>query len=436
MGSLAIRTPEGLRFKSDGYRRVRESQTPERRPREGRAGTVNLNLNRAGRSGRKSESTGSWLRAGFTWQPRGIVAQNWVKELVNSDSTMNARKSLTSIVVTSLFASELANACSRAVYFGKDGQTVTGRTMDWLHRDIDTNLWLYPRGLERTSGTKTPLNWRSKYGSLVTTIYEGAAADGMNEKGLVANLLYLAESKYPAEKADDTRPTLSIAAWVQYVLDSYATTAEAVEGLRKEEFRLVTITSPTGESGTVHLSISDPSGDSAIVEYLDGKLVIHHGKQYQVMTNSPTYDKQLSLAEYWKEIGGSMMLPGTNRASDRFARMSYYVNASTQTADPRLAVATVFSIMRNVSVPIGISTPGKPNAADTLWLTVSDQKNKVYYFQDTAGPSILFAKLAELDCTEGSGARKLQLDGNPDLGGDQTKNFKAAPLFKFLAPTQ
>jgi choloylglycine hydrolase len=47
--------------------------------------------------------------------------------------------------------------------------------MDWFVSDMDTNLWLYPRGLERTSNTKTPFTWRSKYGSVVTTIYEGAA---------------------------------------------------------------------------------------------------------------------------------------------------------------------------------------------------------------------------------------------------------------------
>ena len=35
---------------------------------------------------------------------------------------------------------------------------------------------------------------------------------------------------------------------------------------------------------------------------------------------------------------------------------------------------------------------------------------------------------------KGSGARKLQLDGNPDVAGDQTKNFKPAAPFKFLAP--
>ena len=114
----------------------------------------------------------------------------------------------TSLLAAALIIPTSTDACSRAVYFGKDGQTVTGRTMDWLHRDIDTNLWLYPRGLDRTSGTKTPFTWKTKYGSVVTTIYEGAAADGMNEKGVVANLLYLAESKYPADDAGDTRPTL------------------------------------------------------------------------------------------------------------------------------------------------------------------------------------------------------------------------------------
>jgi choloylglycine hydrolase len=74
----------------------------------------------------------------------------------------------------------------------------------------------------------------------------------MNEKGLVANLLYLAEARYPAANAADKRPTLSIAAWVQYVLDTYATTTEAVEGLRKEAFRMVPILAPSGEPGTVH----------------------------------------------------------------------------------------------------------------------------------------------------------------------------------------
>lgn len=347
---------------------------------------------------------------------------------------MKIRIAVALMLSAALMTRTALEACSRAVYFGKEGQTVTGRTMDWFVSDMDTNMWLYPRGLARTSNTDRPLTWKSKYGSVVTTIYEGAAADGMNEPGLVANLLYLAESTYPEARADDTRPTLPNSAWVQYVLDHYATTAEAVEDLRKETFRMVPIKAPTGEPGTVHLSISDASGDSAIFEYIEGKLRIHHGRQYQVMTNSPTFDRQQPLVDYWKEIGGSTFLPGTNRATDRFARLSYYVNEARQSADPREAVATVFSLMRNVSVPIGIKIPGKPNIADTLWLTVADQKNKVYYYQSTNSPSVIWAKLRDLDFREGSGARKLQLDGNPDVAGNQTANFKPAELFTFMAP--
>jgi choloylglycine hydrolase len=197
---------------------------------------------------------------------------------------------------------------------------------------------------------------------------------------------------------------------------------------------MVAITAPTGEPGTVHLSISDASGDSAIFEYLKGKLVIHHDRKYQVMTNSPTFDQQIALNTYWKTIGGQTMLPGTNRASDRFVRASYYINEAKQSADPRTAVATVFSVMRNVSVPIGIKIPGQPNIADTLWLTVADQKNRVYYYQDTKSPSVLWADMKRLDFSKGSGPRRLKLAGNPDVGGDQTAGFKPAPLFKFMIP--
>ena len=42
----------------------------------------------------------------------------------------------------------------------------------------------------------------------MTTIYEGAAADGMNERGLVADMLYLADSKDPATAPGDRRSFL------------------------------------------------------------------------------------------------------------------------------------------------------------------------------------------------------------------------------------
>jgi penicillin V acylase-like amidase (Ntn superfamily) len=150
--------------------------------------------------------------------------------------------------------------------------------------------------------------------------------------------------------------------------------------MRDAPFRAVMVVAPNGAEDDFHLSISDPTGDSAIFEYIGGRLVIHHGREYQVMTNSPAYDEQLSLNAYWKEIGGTIKLPGTNRAADRFARASFYINTTKQSADPREAVASVFRVMRNVSVPLGISTPDRPNVSSTIWRTVADQKNRVYYY--------------------------------------------------------
>jgi len=326
-----------------------------------------------------------------------------------------------------------ALACSRAVYFGLEGQTVTGRSMDWLE-DMQTNLWIFPRGMKHDGGMgEKGFKWTSRYGSVIASVYEAGTADGMNERGLVANLLFLVESEYPGDPGDN-RPQVSISAWTQYMLDSFSTVQEAVAELRKEAFRPVMVVAPNGVEGKIHLSISDASGDSAIFEYIKGKLIIHHGRQYQVMTNSPTYDQQLALNEYWKQIGGTVMLPGTNRAADRFARASFYINAVEQSGDPRAAAAAVFSVMRNVSVPRGISTPGQPNISSTIWRTVADQKNKVYFFEDTLSPSLVWVRLNQIDFNEGSGVRKLTLHGNPGLGGDQTANFKKAERFKFLAP--
>jgi penicillin V acylase-like amidase (Ntn superfamily) len=312
---------------------------------------------------------------------------------------------LAAVCLFALLPEPTADACTRAVYFGKEGQIVTGRSMDWIE-DMDTNLWIFPRGMKRDGGMgKGSFEWTSKHGSVIASVYEAGTADGMNEKGLVANLLYLTESEYPPET--DKRPPVVIAAWTQYVLDNFATVKETVDELKKESFRVVPTDAPNGARGTVHLSVSDPSGDSAIFEYVKGKLVIHHGKRYQVMTNSPVYDEQLALNRYWEQIGGTVMLPGTNRAADRFARASFYINACRQSADPREAVAAVFSVVRNVSVPRGIGTKAQPNISSTIWRTVSDHKKRVYYYENTASPALLWVSLKDVDFQEGSSVRKL-----------------------------
>ena len=276
--------------------------------------------------------------------------------------------------------------CTRVVYSGKNGMVVTGRSMDWK-TEMHSNLWVFPKGMERNGETgANSLQWTSKYGSVVTSAFEIASTDEVNEKGLVANLLWLPETEYPVR--DQSKPGLAITAWVQYMLDNVATVDEAVAFIDENTFQVVSDLMPDGSRlATLHLSISDATGDCAIFEYTGGKLTVYHSKEYKVMTNSPTYNKQLALNEYWKSIGGLSFLPGTNRPSDRFARASFYINALPQTDDVRIAIASVFSVIRNTSVPYGISTPEFPEISTTQWRTVSDSKNLLYFFESSLTPN-------------------------------------------------
>jgi penicillin V acylase-like amidase (Ntn superfamily) len=190
-----------------------------------------------------------------------------------------------SIVVSVASVIDTAVACTRTLYVGANNTIITGRNMDWAE-DMSSNLWIFPAGIKR-DGAAGPrsIQWTSKYGSVVVSGYEAGSTDGLNEKGLVANLLYLADADYG--RPVESKPSLTIAAWPQYVLDNYATVAEAVAALSNEPFNMLAPTLPNGAAAALHLAISDAFGDSAIFEYIEGKLMIHHGKQYTVMTNSP-----------------------------------------------------------------------------------------------------------------------------------------------------
>jgi len=332
-----------------------------------------------------------------------------------------------------LVAAPPARACTRIVYHGLNDGVITARSMDWK-TDIGTNLWIFPRGMTR-SGEVCPntLRWTSKYGSVIATAHDSATTDGMNEAGLVANVLWLAESDYP--KYDGKKPGLSIGVWAQYALDNFATVNEAVAALEKEPFTLVTDNVPGMDIlATLHLSLSDASGDSAIFEYIGGELVIHHNRAYQVMTNSPIFERQLALDAYWKEIGGATMLPGTTRPADRFARASYYINAIQKQADPDKAVAAVFSVIRNASAPYGLTSPkpGEPNVASTLWRSVADHKRKIYYFESALAPNTFWVDLAAIDF---SSTAVLKLDLGPDEthihAAKANAAFKPAKPFAF-----
>ncbi len=331
------------------------------------------------------------------------------------------------------FAIGLAAACSRILWNDNKLAVVVGRTMDWPE-STEPVLTVFPRGLERDGGRTgevvtvavNPAKWTSKYGSLVTTLYGIGSADGLNEAGLGAHMLYLNAADFGPR--DTRKPGLQAGLWAQYVLDNAASVTEALALLEHVQ---VVPTEAHGHKANVHLAIEDASGDSAIIEYIGGKPVIHHGREFRIMTNDPTYDQQLALLrkQDFSKPASDMPLPGNVNPVDRFQRATYYKALLPEPKNEREAIAGVLAVARNVSVPFG--APYKSfGIYNTEYRTAINLTDKRYFFELTTSPNVIWADLSRFDLAPGAAVMIL----NPDdlsLSGDVSRKFEKASRTPF-----
>ena len=335
--------------------------------------------------------------------------------------------------VTFFTSFQTASACSRILWNDNDHAVLVGRNMDWFE-DIRSNMWILPRGVERDGMAETnSLEWTSKYGSVILTAYDVGTADGVNEKGLAAHMLYLPETS--VGERDESIPGLSMTKWLQYYLDQFATVEEAVKAFEAEPYQLLMTVEPTsGKASTVHVALNDASGDSAVIECIDGKIKFYHDRSYIVMTNQPSFDQQLENLRQFRGFGGDKRLPGTHEPADRFVRGAYYVQHLPEPSSDREAVAALMSVMRNVSAPFGVSDPERPNVSTTVWRTVTDLSNGVMYFDSVFSPQVFWVRTNEIDFSEGQSVRKLTLVDDFSHMGNVSDQFEEVAMFEFLRP--
>ena len=75
------------------------------------------------------------------------------------------------------------------------------------------------------------ISWVSKYGSITFNQYgKEFPTGGMNEKGLVVELMWLDETRYPEP---DQRGVLNVLQWIQYQLDNSQTIDEVIASDKK-----------------------------------------------------------------------------------------------------------------------------------------------------------------------------------------------------------
>jgi penicillin V acylase-like amidase (Ntn superfamily) len=315
--------------------------------------------------------------------------------------------------------------CTRVLWNTNDLAILTGRSMDWPE-STDPLIIAFPRGTQHDGGAlagtnvvgDNALRWTSRYASVVTSVYGLGGIDGFNEQGLAAHGLYLQTTDFGPRNA--TKPGVHAGLWVQYLLDQAGTVAEALSLMRDID---VVMVAARGHEATIHVALEDVSGDSAIIEFDHGKQVVHHGREYTLMTNDPIYDEQLKLLSLqdFSHPDRDMPLPGNVNPVDRFQRAAYYSALLPAPQSQRQAVASVMAIIRNVSVPFG-APYGEFGVYNTEYRTVCDVTNRMYFFELTTSPNVIWVNFSALTLPEGG--EPLVLDPYDDtMVGDVTTRF-------------
>lgn len=338
-----------------------------------------------------------------------------------------------------VLTSHNAMACSRMLWADNGQAVLVARNVDWPV-GLKSELWVFPRGMKRDARVENPLVWTSKYASITAACFfapgKAAVLDGMNEKGLSANTLWMADADYGPR--DRRLQGLTVGLWAQYYLDNFATVDEAIRSFEARPYQIAECRIPRPGAGEpdrvrIHLSLADKTGDSAVIEYVNGKRLVYHDQRYAIMTNEPRFEKQLANLGRYEGFGGSLPMPGTANSDDRFVRASYYLKRLPRPRDMREALACILSVARNVSVTYQMDyDPLHPNLTTTLWRSVADLTHGVYYFDAAASTSILWASLGDFDLKEAAVPMRLEVDNGTDISGDAARRFTGAEPFEFL----
>ncbi len=260
----------------------------------------------------------------------------------------------------------LVTACTRIFWNTNPGLMIVGRNEDYVTASHPT-LVATSRGVKRwgtADGAKkaNAISWTVKYGNVAVYANNRFPNDGMNEAGLTARTLYYLDGD-PNETVapDDKKKELDEDHWVSFVLDNFATVAEAVDAIRNDVY----IVSVQGKEGSgysyatpKHLAMADVTGDSAIAEIQDGALTIFHGKDYRILTNPPSYQKELDNAAKYKNTTQDQLPVGWSGA-DRFVRADYLLRHLPQPRgnDAATAYGFMYSALGNVVMPAGLPAP-------------------------------------------------------------------------------
>jgi len=301
------------------------------------------------------------------------------------------------ILVSSIYG--FASLACTTFCLSKNGQLVFGRNYDWVTAAgiVHTNQ----RGLLKTSYPNeegSTIQWVSAYGSITFNQYgKEFPTGGMNEKGLVVELMWLDYTRYPAR---DTRPAVNVLQWIQYQLDNAATVDELIASDKK-----IRISDET----PLHYLVADASGNVASIEFLNGKMIVHKSQDlpFPVLTNS-SYQESAQTAKSY--VINEDEVPNLDNSLDRYVRVCRMIKKLPDMPTTMNLTDYAFTILDDVS-----------QGDFTKWSIVYDISGKTILFKTQIHNSIKSISLSDFDFRCETSPRMYNM--NQRAVGNITGNF-------------
>lgn len=344
-------------------------------------------------------------------------------------------------------------------YEGDNPIIISGRTMDFAE---GTEMYMVKVPVGHTATSTAPpggkaLSWKTKYGFVGIAAKPGgfySFSDGLNTEGLSVAELWLTYTDYDGvEEKNAAAAVHKIEEDCEYlnftkIIDYLLSTCTDVDQVRAELDNVdVWLPEAYEEQVPCHLSIHDRSGNSLVVEFIKGQKVYYNNKDIGVLANGPTYDwhavhfnyffnslnsKDNDIDKYvqlkkdksgihnitsgdgfqYEVLGTGMFgLPGDSTSPARFVRAGKLRHCVPTDYDNRTGVQYALQVLGRITVCdrevlLYFDNNGKPiqprNAYNpTLWKTVRDHVDRIYYYCTHLNQNIQAIKLNELDFTDG-----------------------------------
>jgi penicillin V acylase-like amidase (Ntn superfamily) len=228
-------------------------------------------------------------------------------------------------------------ACSTFL-LSKNGRHIFGRNYDWISGN--GMMMINARGVAKKSfgqDDNKALSWIAAYGSISFNQFgKEFPHGGMNEKGLVVELMWLNETVYPEA---DKRAALNELQWIQYQLDNCASIDEVIATDKKLRI-------DRADAAPLHYLVADASGHAATIEFINGKTIVHQGKDltYPVLTNT-RYDEAV------KEVKGAKKPAAFDNSVERFATACNMIGQYQSANNNQDPIDYGFNILNKIAQP-------------------------------------------------------------------------------------